>query len=147
MVGVWQAKVTRYSKWGFKFEPDGSISRLIHSLGGPIRVSEGGRYVEGPDEGTYALYMISPCQAEYDEKAEVLKVRVVLDHYTMKLPTGTLQGRSEDYFEGTVSKDGKKWQADWRSYSWLEGADPPDPGKIDANPVKLLFKKVKFDED
>lgn len=147
MVGVWQAKVTRHSKWGFKFEPDGSISKLIHSLAGPIRVSEGGRYLEGPDEGTYAWYVMGPCQTEYDEQAQVLQVTVVLDHYTMKLPTGTLQGRSEDYFEGTVSKDGKTWQADWRGYSWLEGAASPDPEKIDAKPVKLLFNRVEFDQD
>ena len=64
MVGVWQAEVSRFSKWGIKFEPDGSILKIVHSLAGPVKLSEGGVYAEGP-EGYYYVFAMGPCEANY----------------------------------------------------------------------------------
>jgi hypothetical protein len=142
MVGVWEAQVSKYSKWGIKFEPDGSILKIIHSVIGPVRLEEGGTYEEGPDPGTYAVFVMGPCEANYNPSTRMLKVKIIVDYYKMKLPTGELEGRIEDYFEGPVSEDGKTWKVEWRSYGWLEGADPPDIETIDANPEKLVFTKI-----
>jgi hypothetical protein len=142
MVGVWEVNVTESTKWGIKFEPDGSILRLEHVLAGEIKMEEGGAYIQGPDEENYIMFVMGPCEARYIPETGIIKVKIILDYYLMKLPAGELEGRTEDYFEGPVSKDGKTWTVDWREYGWLEGASPPDAALIKANPVKLVFTKL-----
>jgi hypothetical protein len=142
MVGVWEAEVSEISKWGIKFEPDGSIRKIIHSLAGPVNLSDEGIYLEGPDPNTYAVFVIGPCEAKYYPKTDELKVKIILDHYEMKLPNGVLEGRIESYFSGPISNDGKTWTVSYRNYGWLEGANPPDPNIIEANPEKLIFTKL-----
>jgi hypothetical protein len=142
MVGVWEVEVTRRSKWGIKFEADGSILKIIHTIVGPVTLAQGQIYEEGPDEGTYAVFVMGPCETEYIAGTRILKVKLVLDHFKMVLPNGELEGRTEDYFQGPVSPDGKTWDVEWRSYGWLEGAQPPDVNLIEANPVPLAFTKL-----
>jgi hypothetical protein len=142
MVGVWEAEVSEISKWGIKFEPDGSILKIIHSLAGPVKLSEGGVYMEGPDPNTFAYFAIGPCEAKYNPTNRQLSVKIFLDAFHMRLPQGDLEGRNEDYFDGPVSDDGRTWTVSWRSYSWLDGASPPDPNEIEANPDKLTFTKL-----
>jgi hypothetical protein len=141
MVGVWEAEQDD-TKLGIKFEPDGSIRKVVHYLAGPVNLAEGGVSMDGPEPNTYAMFIMGPCTAEYDKASGVLKVKMVLDYYEMQLPNGKLWGRTEDYFEGTISEDGTKWYADWRSYGYLEGATPPDVNYINANPEKLVFSKI-----
>jgi len=144
MVGVWQAEVSRFSKWGIKFEPDGSILKIVHSLAGPVKLSEGGVYAEGP-EGYYYVFAMGPCEANYIPGTGILKVKIIVDHYEIKLPIDLLEGKIEDYFEGPVSEDGKTWKVNWRNYGWLDGADPPDPVVIEANPIELVFTKIDIE--
>jgi len=141
VVGVWEVRSEDY-QWGFKFECDGSISKMVHFLVGQLRLSEGGKYMEGLDPNTYAVFMMGPCEADYDPEMRRLKVKVILDHYEMRLPDGVLSGRSEDYFDGIISETGKAWDAEWRSYGWLEGADPPDADYIETHPEPVQFIKL-----
>jgi hypothetical protein len=138
LVGVWEADEFR---WGFKFERDGSISKLIHTMGMRINVGEGGYYEEGAD-GSNAMYAMGPCEASYDPNTRELDVKIVLDYFRMEFPTGSLEGKSIDYFTGVVSEDGEIWEVEWRNYGWLDGANPPDPNLIEANPQKLTFSKL-----
>lgn len=139
LAGVWRADKFN---WAFRFEKDGSILRLEHNLAGKVRIEEEGVYLEGPDEGTFAVFIMGSCETKYDAKSRRLSVKVILDKFLMRLPVGDLEGRAEDYFDGPVSKDGKTWTVDWREYGWLEGAAPPDPNVIEANPVRLIFSKL-----
>jgi hypothetical protein len=144
IAGVWEAegKVA----WGFKVEPDGSITKIIHSLGGQMVVSEGAVSLEGPEPDTYAFFVLGPYEIQYDKRSQKLDLRIKLDQYYMKLPAGELLGRTEDYFTGIVSQDRKTWPAEWRSYNWLEGATEPDVNEINANPEKLVFRKVDMEK-
>jgi len=142
MVGVWEAEVSRYNKWSIKFEPDGSISKIIHAVAGPVDIAEGGVHAEGPEDNTYYVFAMGPCEAEYTPGTRMLKVKIVVDYFIMKLPQGELEGRIEDYFEGPVSDDGRTWRVNSLSYGWLEGAAPPDVNMIEANPDKLTFFKL-----
>lgn len=144
LVGVWKADY-RYN-WAFKFERDGTILRLEHVVAGPVKTEEGGIYVEGPDEGTFAYFVVRPSRAVYNPANRQLTVKIVLDEFHMRLPLGDLEGRSEDYFEGPVSDDGKTWTAYWRSYGSLKGSDPPDANLIEANPEKLIFTKMDLSD-
>ncbi len=140
LAGTWKADK---HDWQISFEGDGRISSIVHFVWAlPIDMNEGDFFVEGPDEGTYALFVMGPCEAEYDENTRELSVEIILEHYAMKLPQGTLEGKSHDYFQGPVSEDGNTWKAGWKNYSWLEGATPPDANEIEANPVPLVFTKI-----
>jgi hypothetical protein len=90
LVGVWVAD--RF-EWAFKFEPDGSILKLNHMVAGKVKVEEGGVYMEGPDEGTFAMFSIGPCEARYDPNNRQLSVKIMLDRFFMRLPSGDLEGR------------------------------------------------------
>lgn len=142
MVGVWEAEVPGGHEWGFKFECDGSISKIVHFFAGEVDLREGGTYLEGPDPGTYAAFVMGPCETEYSEDTRELKVKIILDYYQMIFPQGELEGKSHDYFKGPVSEDGRTWKAEWRSYTWLEDATPPDIDYIDAHPEALVFTKI-----
>lgn len=142
MVGVWEADVSTYSKWGIKFERDGSIEKIIHPLAGPVRLSEGGVFLEGRDPNSHATFIMGPCDADYLPETNELKVAIILDYYKMKLPNGVLEGRIETYISGPVSEDGETWPVEVREYGWLEGAASPDTDMIDANPDKLMFTKI-----
>ena len=145
MVGVWEAKVSELSRWGIKFEQDGSIKKIIHSLAGPVNVTEGGVHAERPD-GYYYIFAMGPCEANYIPDTGILKVKIIVDHYEMKLPGDLLEGRIEDYFEGPVSKDGKTWKVELRRYGWLDGATPPAIDIIDAHPQELVFTKIDIND-
>ncbi len=140
LVGTWKAD--RYD-WAFKFEPDGSISHLVHMLWAlRIDVKEGGVYVKSKFEDSYAVFVIGPCEADYNPTTRELSVKIIMDYYEIKTPVGSLEGRSEDYFQGPVSEDGKTWKVEWRNYGYLDGATLPDIDYIDANPEPLVFTKL-----
>lgn len=141
MVGVWQEN--EYN-WAFKFEPDGSISKLMHMWGMRMVVEDGGFYEEGKDGRFNAVYILGPCETHYNPDTNQLSVVITLDYYRMEMPPGVLEGKTKDYFDGPVSKDGKEWHVNWRNYGWLEGAASPDANIIEANPVKLVFTKLNL---
>lgn len=145
LVGAWQVKTGQYKdRWGFKFEPDGSILRIIYAEEGPVYLAEGESYGEAKSEGsedTYYFVTMGTCEARYTPETRMLKVKIVMEHM-LKLSIGELEGRVEDYFEGPVSEDGKTWKAGWLYYSWLKDAVPPDPNVIKAHLVPLVFTKT-----
>jgi len=142
LVGVWQANAFN---WAFKFEPDGKISRLTHTLGVPMKVEEGSYYEQGP-ENSFGLYVLGPCDTSYDPNSKVLKVSVVMDYFRMEFPTDSIEGSARDVFEGPVSAKDLIWNVKWRSYATVEGASPPDVNEIDANPEILVFRKINLKE-
>lgn len=140
LVGKWKAD--RHD-WVFTFELGGRISSIVHDIWAlPIDLEEGGYYIEGPDPNTYAVFIMGPCEIEYEPATRELSVKIIMDMYEIKTPAGTLSGRREDYFDGPVSEDGRTWHARWRAYEYLEGAAPPDIDYVDAHPESLVFTKV-----
>ncbi len=147
MVGAWETeggstKWGRSSRWGIKFEPDGSIDEIIHSMAGPVKLSEGGVYMEGREPNTYAVFEMGPCEAKYYPETDELEVKIVLEHYEVKLLGSTLEGRIESYISGPVSKDGKTWEANLTNLGWLKTFDLPPVDILKAQPIPLVFTKV-----
>ncbi|MBW8042534.1 MAG: hypothetical protein FVQ85_21410 [Planctomycetes bacterium] len=140
LVGVWTSD---QFNWVFKFERDGSISKFQHTMGMKMNVAEGGLYEEGTEDSS-GVYVLGPCEADYDPQTRQLKVMIILEHFRMELPMGVVEGSSKDYFSGPVSEDGKFWRAKWLNYGTIEGADPPDPNLIEANPVPLIFTPLEI---
>jgi len=141
MVGVWEVKTGQYKdKLGIKFEPDGSILRIIYAAEGPVYLAEDESYGEAKNEDAYYFLTMGPCEARYTPETRMLKVKIVMEHM-LKLSIGELEGRVEDYFWGAVSEDGKIWKADWLNYGWLKDAAPPSFDLIEAEPKSLVFTK------
>ncbi|MDD5457801.1 MAG: hypothetical protein PHF37_00180 [Phycisphaerae bacterium] len=146
MVGVWEVTTSDNSRWGIKFEPDGSIKKIVHMVAGAVRLEDGGVYAEGrfnPEE--YMMFEMGPCVATYDTKTKELDVTIVVDYYRIELSTGVLEGKMRDDFSGPISKDGTTWKAKWWDYGWLEGATPPDVNYIKAHPEEIVFHKVEIE--
>jgi hypothetical protein len=140
LVGVWLSEVDGSTQWGFRFEPDGTVSKIQHYLTGNTDFTLEPIYLEGPDPNFYATFVFEPIEIDYNAETRELSVAVIIEKYFMKIPQGELEGRSEDYFTGAVSEDFKVWETEWLNYGWLEGAADPDPNKIP--PQKLTFKKA-----
>jgi len=125
--------------WEFTFEPDGSIPQMRHSfITVPINVKEGG-VLEGFREGAFAIDALGPCGASYDAAGRELIVEVVIDYFSIEIAADILEGSADDKIVGTISDDGKVWNAKWWSYGQLEGADEYDPNEVE--PVSLTFYK------
>ena len=154
MAGAWVAQTGDQAKtqWGINFEKDGTISQIIHRMAGPIDMSEGGVYKDGPEDNTYMFVVMGPNSAKYDEETDILNVAINTELYHMKLPAGIVEGYIDDYFSGPISSDGKIWEAEWINFNQLERtmtndgeeffADPIDREVILNNPRKLIFKKA-----
>jgi hypothetical protein len=104
----------------------------------PINVKEGG-VLEGFREGAFAIDALGPCGASYDAAGRELKVEVVIDYFSIEIAADILEGSADDKIVGTISDDGKVWNAKWWSYGQLEGADEYDPNEVE--PVSLTFYK------
>lgn len=141
MVGVWKSVIPNID-WTIKFEHDGSIKRITHSLAGPVKIEEGGATGTGPDTGSYYVFLMGPCEAKYMPERQAIRVKIILERYRMKMPAGELEGRVEDYFEGPVSEDGKTWNVKWWSFGWLKDAAVPDINEIKNTPIPLVFTKL-----
>jgi hypothetical protein len=140
MAGVWEAQWPDMV-WDIKFEPSGSIMRLVHSVAGAIKVEQGGVEANGLDN-SYYVFELGPCEAKYFPDTRMVRVKIVIDYFIMKIPAGEIEGRMEDYFEGFVSEDGNRWDTQWFSFKWVKDAAPPDVNFIRANPVPLVFIKI-----
>lgn len=140
MVGVWESDTD--PKWGIKFEPDGSVVKIVHNLAGPVDLREGGALIEGRED-SYFLFAFDPSEVEYQVETEMISIHIPLKSYTMKMPGGTLEGSIDDYFVGPVSEDGKTWHVERRTYSTLEGAFSVPKEDVDKHPpVPMVFHKL-----
>ena len=140
VVGVWEAEIPDVL-WDIKFESDGSMLRIVHPVAGALKVELGGAEASGPDD-SYYVFRLGPCEAKYSPDTRMLRAKIVIDYFIMKMPSGELEGRMEDYFEGFVSEDGKQWDTQWFSFKWLKDATPPNIKWIKENPEPLIFIKL-----
>ena len=141
MAGIWEGEIPDIL-WDIKFEPSGSIMRIIHPVAGKVDVTQGAVEDSNADNGTYYIFHLGPCESRYDPNGRMVRVKIVVDYYIIKIPTGELEGRMEDYFEGFASDDGSRWDTQWCSFRWLKGATPPNTKEIKAHPVPFIFIKI-----
>ena len=143
LVGLWEGELFSPKViWQFRFEPDGSIKWIHHTLAGAINIEEGGserinRAVDG-----YYIFTMGPCEARFIPDTNTLKVKIILDYFLMKVPEGQVEGRQEDYFEGPISQDGLTWDTKWRIFQWVKGRPVPDINYMKENPEPLIFVKT-----
>jgi hypothetical protein len=133
LVGTWQPDESR---WVLTFEPDGRISKMRHFGGMEFDVAEGG-LVEQWRNNAEAIYALGPCEARYNPDIRELSVTVVIEHYVVNFPNGSMEGNFHEYLTGPVSEDGVTWNATWTSTGEIIGA-----GSSSSGPKQLTFTKV-----
>lgn len=140
LAGTWKADE---NIWQIEIGKNGKIVSVVYVMWNQkINLSDGYYYTDGPDKDTYAYFVLGPCSGSYDPASRKLKIDLNMGEYELWIPDGSLRGRSEDHLEGIVSQDGKRWDVDWRGYGYLDGAQLPDVNSINANPKKLIFRKI-----
>ena len=141
MAGIWEAEIPDVL-WDIKFEPSGSILRIVHAVVGEVDISQGA--VEGniPDKALITSFIWAPASRDMTPMGGLVRVKIVVDYFIINFPAGTIEGRMEDYFEGFVSEDGNRWDTMWYSFGWLKGARPPNIKEIKAHPMPLVFIKL-----
>lgn len=133
LVGTWRPDKSR---WVLTFEPDSHISKMRHSVGMEFDVAEGGLVEQGRNNAE-AIYVLGPCEAQYNPETRELSVTVVIEHYVINFPNGSMEGSFHDYLTGRVSEDGLAWNASWTSTGEIIGG-----GSSTTGPKGLTFTKV-----
>ena len=144
LVGRWKADK---GGWEIVFEPDGTISSAVISLG-RVRMKPGQVTTVPMKLGGKGVFKPGQWTVQYSQEQRELIVEIAIDHFRVELGDNVLQGHTRDFFIGSISRDGQSWWAD--RYTFPEYiADtkkyhnytlPFDPND---NPREgLLFQKV-----
>ncbi len=142
LVGTWKADE---SGWEFVFERDGTISSAVIDAG-MVRVTPGKKVATVElKEGGKGTYKLGQWTVQYSPHSRELAVEVVVDYFHLDMKTFGLKGHSTDWFVGTVSEDGQRWEAEWFTFPKYI-ALTPEPGELaddpNLNPVAtLVFQK------
>ena len=144
LVGTWKSD---NGAWEIVFEPDGSISSAVVSLG-RVRMIPGRVTIVPMKLGGRGVFEPGQWTVQYMQEQRELIVEIVIDRFRVEMEDNVVRGRSRDFFVGAVSEDGTSWWADRFSYpeyiadtkkhpDIALGSDPND------NPREsLLFQKV-----
>jgi hypothetical protein len=144
LVGTWKAD---RGGWEFTFEPDGTISSAVVSIG---RVTlKPGQTTRVPMKlGGEGVFEPGQWSVQYSHQQRELIVDIAIDHFYVELGENVLRGRTRDFFVGSVSADGQVWPVqritfpeytvDTKKYPDHElDFDPNDSAR-----ENLLFQKV-----
>jgi hypothetical protein len=148
LVGTWESD---NGAWEIVFEPDGKISSAIVSLG-RVRMKPGQRTIVPMKMGGKGVFEPGQWAVQYSQEQRELIVEIVIDRFRVEFGDSVLQGRTRDFFVGSVSGDGTSWWADRFSYpeyvadtkTYHDYKLPFDPN--DNPRASLLFQKVAAPE-
>jgi hypothetical protein len=144
LVGTWKAEK---GGWEFVLEPDGKISSAIVSIG-RAKLQPGRTTTVQMQMGGKSVYKPGLWSVQYSHQQRELIVEIAIDHFRVELGDNVIEGRTRDFFVGSVSADGRSWWADRLSFpeyvvntekyhNYVLPFDPND------NPREsLLFQKV-----
>ena len=143
LVGVWRADK---DGWEFVFEPDGTISSAVISLG-RVRMKPGEVTTVPMKMGGKGIYEPGEWVVHYFPAGRELVVRISLKNFYAKLGEDVLEGKSTDIFAGPILQDDKVWQVNWTSFPdyIIHTAEHPD-FRISEDPDYGLSKTLIFEK-
>jgi hypothetical protein len=144
LVGTWKADE---GGWEFVFEPDGKISSATVSIG-RAKLQPGRTTTVPMQLGGKGVYKPGPWSVQYSHEKRELIVEIAIDHFRVELGDNVIEGRTRDFFVGSVSEDGRLWWADRFNFpEYVVNTEkyhnyelPFDPN--DNPRESLLFQKV-----
>ena len=107
LVGTWKAED---GGWELVFEPDGKISSAIVSIG-RAKLQPGRTTTVPMQMGGKGVYKPGLWTVQYFRERRELIVEIAIDQFRVELGDNVIQGRTRDFFVGSVSADGRYWWA------------------------------------
>jgi hypothetical protein len=144
LVGTWKAEE---GGWEFVFEPDGKISSAIVSIG-RVKLQPGRTTTVPMQMGGKSIYKPGLWSVQYSHRQRELVVEIAIDSFRVELGKDVIQGRTRDFFVGSVSADGKSWWADRLSFpEYVVDTDKYHNYKLPFDPKdnpreSIFFRKV-----
>ena len=144
LVGRWQADE---GGWEIVFEPDGSISSAVHSMGKTSL--RPGQTTEVPTKkGGKAVYKTGKWTVQYAQDGN-LAVEIVLEYFSIQMGPSALKGSITDSLIGPVFEENETWTPFWSTYpeykvfseEFPEGKELP-LGPDDHDVGALTFTKI-----
>ena len=146
LAGRWRANE---DFWEIQFEPDGTISSAIISMGG-VKIIPGKTTRFPSRGGGEGVFKPGKWLVQYSPDTRQLMVKVVVEHFYIQMGTHALEGNLTDILTGPVSEDGTVWSVEWYNSGKLI-AYIPEPNEFHNQPEPewrgaLIFEKVKNED-
>ena len=144
LVGRWKAD---RGGWEFVFEPDGTISSAVVSIG-RATLKPGQTTAVPMKLGGKSVYEAGRWTVQYSHAQRELIVEIVIDNFYVELGENVLRGKTRDFFVGSVSGDGQVWPVERISFPEYIADTKKNPNyrlPLDSNEnarESLLFQKV-----
>jgi len=144
LVGTWKAEE---GDWEFVFGPDGKVSSAVASIG-RVKLLPGRTTTVPMQMGGKGVYKPGPWSVQYSHEQRELVVEIAIDSFRVELGNDVIEGRTRDFFVGSVSADGKFWWADRLSFpEYVVDTDKYHNYKLpfdqkDNPRESILFQKV-----
>jgi hypothetical protein len=145
LVGRWKAD---RGGWEFVFEPDGTISSAVVSIG-RVTMKPGQTTTVPMQLGGKGVFEPGPWTVQYSHAQRELIVEIVIDHFHVELGDSVLRGRTRDFFVGSVSEDGQLWPAQRISFPEYIADTKKNPNHRlpfdpnDSAREHLLFQRIQ----
>ena len=144
LVGTWRADS---DGWEIVFEPNGTISSAVVSLG-RVRMKPGQVTTVPMKLGGKGVFEAGPWAVQYSPERRQLVVEIAIASFRVELGDSVVKGRTLNIFAGSVSADGRTWWAN--RFSFPEYVADTKKYRdyrltVDPNgdpPEELLFQKV-----
>jgi hypothetical protein len=112
LVGRWKANE---GGWQFVFEPDGTISSAVISMG-RITMYPGEIARIPMKMGGISVFEPGPWLVHYIPKARELTVSIAIENFYSEMGGGVVEGSVRDIFVGTVDEDALTWKVSWTNF-------------------------------
>jgi len=112
LVGRWTADT---GGWEIVFEPNGTISSAVVSLG-RVRMRPGQVTTVPMQLGGKGVFEPGPWVVQYSHEQRELIVEIAIDRFRVELGKSVLHGKTRDIFVGSISADGRLWWAERFSF-------------------------------
>lgn len=143
IVGVWKSDK---DGWEFVFEPDGTISSAVISLG-RIRMEPGELTVIPMKMGGKGIFEPGEWMVHYSPGDWELTVKISLKNFYIELGKDVLEGESKDIFTGPISQDSKFWQVNWTSFPDYVAHTAENPNfQMSEDPNYGISKTLVFEK-
>jgi len=144
LVGTWRA-----DRGGVEivFKPGGKISSAVVSLG-RVRLKPGQETTTQMVLGGEGIFKPGKWTVQYSQDKRELGVEITVEHFRVELGDNVVQGKTRDFYIGSVSSDGQIWWADrYKFPEYIVDTEkypnyklPFDPN--DSPGESLVFQKV-----
>jgi hypothetical protein len=148
LIGRWKAD---RGGWEFNFEPDGTISSAVVSIG-RVTMKPGQTTTVPMQLGGKGIFEPGRWTVQYSHAQRELIVEIVIDHFHIEMGDNVLRGKTRDFFVGLVSQDGQLWPVERISFPEYIADTKQNPdrrlplGPNDNARESLLFQKVRESE-